>query len=444
MANRTDKEAADIKGTNPQNLVEYIVRQKVYDTRYWKENCFGVSAEGVVDLAVDLRCVGGTFGGTRKPTEFLCLILKMLQIQPDREIITEFIRNEDHKYIRLLGAFYLRLVGRAKEIYEYLEPLYNDYRKVRFRALDGTYRLEHVDSLVDKMLSDNFLFDIALPRIPARDHLVEQGVLAPRVSVLQEDFDEQRVQEEAERAEREAAELEGQMRAVEEARGQSRSPPPGEPEDVRRRSRTRSRSRSPRRRRSRERGGSGERWRRTRSPEGRRRRSRERGGSRERRSERDEGRRRERDGRYDRREDVRDRRGGRVDDVRDRDGRRSDRRGERYDRYDRYERHDDRYDERRRRGDERERHRERERYREGGSERGVRRGVEEVEEGEIGGGSPRGARGEAERGRGEERERREKKEKKEKKKKEKADSEVDVEIAEANALRAKLGLKPLR
>lgn len=33
----------------------------------------------------------------------------------------EFIKNEDNKYVRLLGAFYLRLVGRPLEVYEYLE-----------------------------------------------------------------------------------------------------------------------------------------------------------------------------------------------------------------------------------------------------------------------------------------------------------------------------------
>lgn len=29
------------------------------------------------------------------------------------------------------GAFYMRLVGRPSEVYSYLEPLYNDPRKVR-------------------------------------------------------------------------------------------------------------------------------------------------------------------------------------------------------------------------------------------------------------------------------------------------------------------------
>ena len=32
-----------------------------------------------------------------KPTRFLCLILKMLQIQPEKEIVVEYIRNPDYK-----------------------------------------------------------------------------------------------------------------------------------------------------------------------------------------------------------------------------------------------------------------------------------------------------------------------------------------------------------
>ena len=43
-------------------------------------------------------------GGARKPAEFLCLVLKLLQIQPDKEIIIEYIKNEDYKYVRVLGA----------------------------------------------------------------------------------------------------------------------------------------------------------------------------------------------------------------------------------------------------------------------------------------------------------------------------------------------------
>ena len=58
--------------------------------------CFP-SAELVVDKAMQLKHVGGVFGGNIKPTPSLCLLLKMLQIQPEKDIIVEFIKNEDFK-----------------------------------------------------------------------------------------------------------------------------------------------------------------------------------------------------------------------------------------------------------------------------------------------------------------------------------------------------------
>lgn len=81
------------------------MRQKIYQTTYWKEKCFALTAESLLEVAVQLKSVGGTFGGQRKPSDFLCLLLKMLQIQPDKEIIIEYIKNEDFKYVRLLGRW---------------------------------------------------------------------------------------------------------------------------------------------------------------------------------------------------------------------------------------------------------------------------------------------------------------------------------------------------
>lgn len=42
------------------------------------------------------------------------------------------------RYVRVLGAFYLRLTGTDVDIYRYLEPLYNDYRKLRQKLPDGS------------------------------------------------------------------------------------------------------------------------------------------------------------------------------------------------------------------------------------------------------------------------------------------------------------------
>ena len=41
------------------------------------------------------------------------------------------------RYVRLLGAMYMRLTGTAVDCYKYLEPLYNDYRKVKSQNRNG-------------------------------------------------------------------------------------------------------------------------------------------------------------------------------------------------------------------------------------------------------------------------------------------------------------------
>jgi pre-mRNA-splicing factor 38A len=54
------------------------------------------SAESLIDKAIEIRCIGGVYGNQR-PTEFLCLLLKLLQIQPEKEIIIEYLRADEFK-----------------------------------------------------------------------------------------------------------------------------------------------------------------------------------------------------------------------------------------------------------------------------------------------------------------------------------------------------------
>ena len=53
---------------------------------------------------MELDHIGGVFGGNVKPTPFLCLILKMLQIQPSKDIVVEFIKNPDYKLVCCLSV----------------------------------------------------------------------------------------------------------------------------------------------------------------------------------------------------------------------------------------------------------------------------------------------------------------------------------------------------
>jgi len=111
--------------------------------------CSSFVAESLIDKALELRCIGGVYGNQR-PTEFLCLLLKLLQIQPEKEILVEYLRAEEFKcvtspqipyqlkayrYLRALAALYVRMTFRAADVYELLEELLKDYRKLRHRSM---------------------------------------------------------------------------------------------------------------------------------------------------------------------------------------------------------------------------------------------------------------------------------------------------------------------
>jgi hypothetical protein len=183
MANATDPLAVSLHGTNPQNLLEKILRLRIYQSRFWKESCFGLTAATLIDKAAALDHVGTTFSANAKPTPFICLLLKLLQIQPAQSIILEYVLQDDYKYLRALGAFYLRLTARAPDVYAYLEPLLNDFRKLAVRTPAG-WHLTHMDEFVDELLTGEVCQGVALARLPRRDALVASGALPPRVSPL--------------------------------------------------------------------------------------------------------------------------------------------------------------------------------------------------------------------------------------------------------------------
>jgi pre-mRNA-splicing factor 38A len=224
MANRTLKDAKSIHGTNPQYLVEKIIRSRIYDSQWWKEHCFALTAELMVDKAMELRFIGGVYGGNIRVTPFICLILKFLQIQPDKDIVIEFIKNEEFKYVRALGAFYLRLTQPAVDCYKYLEPLYNDYRKLRRQNRMGAYEIVHMDEFIDELLREERVCDVILPRLQKRSILEENGELDPKVSLLDDDLDEDMPSEDEEEV--------------------KKKEPPSKYEKVSERRRSRSRSRS--------------------------------------------------------------------------------------------------------------------------------------------------------------------------------------------------------
>ena len=95
---------------------------------------------------------------------------------------------------------YIRMTFRAVEVYEILEPLLKDYRKIRLRDMGtsqcrisrtklivittGGYQLTFMDEFVDSLLTEERVCDIILPRLTKRDVLEDNGDIGPRKSRL--------------------------------------------------------------------------------------------------------------------------------------------------------------------------------------------------------------------------------------------------------------------
>lgn len=173
-------------GLNPATIMEKAVRERIVDSYFWKEQCFGVNEADVVDRVLEhVSFVGGTYGDSQKPTPFLCLAFKLLQLGPGDDVIDEYLRfgGEKFKYLRALAAFYVRLTRKAEAVYRTLEPFLEDRRKLRRKGRAGT-SLTYVDQFVDDLLVKDRVCATSLWQMPKREVLEDLDILEPRVSPL--------------------------------------------------------------------------------------------------------------------------------------------------------------------------------------------------------------------------------------------------------------------
>jgi pre-mRNA-splicing factor 38A len=203
-----------VRGQNPALVIEKAVRDRITGSLYWLEQCYGLNAASLCDRAAELQFLGGTYGGMGKPTPFLCLLFKMLQLVPDKEIILAYLNWKDvedesvkkeegeeigevekarttgeFKYLRALAAFYIRLTWEPVEIYKTLEPLLADFRKLKRRTREG-FSLTHVDQFIDDLLTKDRVCATSLWKLPSRTMLEDLELLEPRESPLGDEIDE--------------------------------------------------------------------------------------------------------------------------------------------------------------------------------------------------------------------------------------------------------------
>lgn len=173
-------------GLNPATILEKAVRERIVDSYFFKEQCFAVNEADIVNRVVDhVYFIGGTYGTTQKPTPFLCLAFKLLQLAPNDAILREYLEfgGDKFKYLRALAVFYIRLTRRAKDVYTLLEPYLEDRRKLRRKGRNGT-SLTYMDVFVDDLLVKDRVCGTSLWKMPSRDLLEDLDELEPRVSPL--------------------------------------------------------------------------------------------------------------------------------------------------------------------------------------------------------------------------------------------------------------------
>ncbi|KAI1154067.1 PRP38 family-domain-containing protein [Nemania diffusa] len=186
-------------GLNPATIMEKAVRERIVASYFWKEQCFGVNEADIVDRVVaHVRFIGGVYGDAQRPSPFLCLAFKLLQLAPPDDVLAAYLGHggERFKYLRALACFYVRLTRRAERVFEVLEPFLADGRKLRRRGRGGA-SLTFVDVFVDELLTKERVCATSLWQMPKREILEDLELLEPRVSplgdiedLLEEDEDE--------------------------------------------------------------------------------------------------------------------------------------------------------------------------------------------------------------------------------------------------------------
>jgi pre-mRNA-splicing factor 38A len=187
-------------GHNPAPIMEKAVRDRIIDSYFYKEQCFALNEADIVDRVVEhVRWIGGTeSGASQKPTPFICLAFKLLQLAPSDKILREYLGlgGEHFKYLRALACFYVRLTRRAEDVHKMLGPFLEDYRKLKRKGRQGTV-LTYMDEFVDDLLVKERVCGTSLWKMPPRDVLEDLELLEPRstsdVEAMLEEEEEEEV-----------------------------------------------------------------------------------------------------------------------------------------------------------------------------------------------------------------------------------------------------------
>jgi hypothetical protein len=119
----------DLRGRPAADAIHIQQRDKILRSQMWTL-VVAKPLLWVVEQAIDIKVVGAFFGPMQRPHLFICLVMRLLKILPKPQLVMEMLRQDVHKYLRVLALVVIRLVGNKAMLDEARVIGEEDYRKV--------------------------------------------------------------------------------------------------------------------------------------------------------------------------------------------------------------------------------------------------------------------------------------------------------------------------
>lgn len=148
----TSKPAWDLKNRAAIQSIQPQQQQFILRSQEWLR-VVGKPLLWVLERGIELERVGCLFGkgDVVLPDFFVCLVARLLQILPKPEIVLAMVKQDVHKYLRMLGTVVIRLIGNQAMENIAMATCFADFRNIRVREADGTLRIEPMDQLCETL-----------------------------------------------------------------------------------------------------------------------------------------------------------------------------------------------------------------------------------------------------------------------------------------------------
>ncbi|KAI5959707.1 hypothetical protein KGF57_002044, partial [Candida theae] len=121
---------------NKSYLVEPIIRHRIHDSKFYKQHLYLANESTILPIITKhVHYISGV-DSMGRPSPFLQCLLRMLELEPSKEIIKVYsdqLSYNEFKYLTALTLLYIRLVYTSEEIYNIFDQHAQDYRKLRIK-----------------------------------------------------------------------------------------------------------------------------------------------------------------------------------------------------------------------------------------------------------------------------------------------------------------------